>query len=67
MENNGKIAVHTIYRSPSTDPSYLRSFEEELCEFLSSDYKIVGAGINGSTIYAIVYKTLDNNKTKGIE
>jgi hypothetical protein len=58
MENNGKVAVHTIYRSPNTDPSYLRSFEEELCEFISLGYKVAGAGMNGYTVYAIVFKSL---------
>lgn len=58
MENNGEFAVHTIYRSPNTDLSKLKGFEEELCEFLSSGYKIAGAGLDGYTVYAIVYKEL---------
>jgi hypothetical protein len=58
MENNGEYAVATISRSPVTDPKYLASFEEELCSFLSSGYTIAGSGIDGYTIYAIVFKKL---------
>jgi hypothetical protein len=54
MNNDGKHAVHIVYR----DIREIDSFEEEVANLRTAGYTVEGFAVSGAMIYALMIKTL---------